>query len=251
MEELKKEIKIFRATEKVYHYTFFETACKIISSNRLRFGSAIKTNDINEVYRRICIPVDSTLSGEEVQKELSKYRQLCFSKDNSPRCGYNIPVMWGHYANVGNGICLVFDKSKIKRQLKPEMVAKDVTYVEDFSECVLVKGDVQDFIDKKKESIFFTKTKDWSYEQEWRILVRADSETLYLPLEDSLIAIIMDVSPDIDSNDCVFNSENAKMLKKLAPRISMLRYGLWCGSPTISDEAGEEWSEQEKWEVDV
>ena len=38
----------FEKTEKLYHFTSFDTALKIIESNRLRFGRLNNMNDIHE-----------------------------------------------------------------------------------------------------------------------------------------------------------------------------------------------------------
>ena len=45
--------------------------------------------------------------------ELKEIKQLSFSIDYKRTQGFDIPAMWGHYANKGQGICLVFDKSII------------------------------------------------------------------------------------------------------------------------------------------
>lgn len=245
-----KRIEKFLATEKVYHYTSFEAALNIIISNQLKFGELRKMNDCKEVYRRNFLPLGTEITWRDVEKEKSKYKQLSFAKDNSPRCGYDIPAMWGHYADKGYGVCLVFDKSKIMSRLDGGMIGEDVTYIEEYDESISVEEDVQGFFEKNKKEIFFKKTQDWSYEQEWRILVRSEQEETYLPFGNSLMAIIMNFAPDIDCGDCVFNSNNAKIFKKVAPDIPILSYGSF-GKTNLSDGNGNAWrknkDEQEKW----
>lgn len=243
-----KRIEKFLATEKIYHYTSFEAACKIVSSKRLKFGVANKTNDINEVHRRICIPVYTEKGA--VEKEMSKYKHLSFSKDNSSRCGYDIPAMWGHYAEKGYGICLVFDKSKIQNRLDGDIQGEDVMYIEKFEDYLPMEEDIPKFFERDKKEIFFRKTNDWSYEQEWRILVRSEQATTYLPFGDSLMAIITDVVPDRDYGQCVFDSENVGLLNKIAPEIPILNYILWFGGSILVDREGNDWSTQKKWKFD-
>lgn len=247
--DIEKSIEGFLATEKVYHYTSFEAACKIIASQRLKFGVSNRTNDINEAYRTLCVTVK--VGQDAVMNEKSKYKQLCFTKDNSPRRGYDISAMWGHYAKKGYGTCLVFDKSKIMSRLSPDMVEHDVEYIEKFDEKLPLEEDIQSFFKNDKEDIFFKKTNDWSYEQEWRILVRSEQQATYLPFGDSLMAIIMYVVPDMDCNQRVFNSENVELLKKLAPEIPILNYALWFGRPVLVDREGIDWSEPGKWKIDI
>lgn len=247
--DIEKRIEDFLATEKVYHYTSIEAALNIIISNKLRFGKLSQMNDCNEVYRRFLLPMDTKMIWRDVKHEMSNYKQLSFSKDNSPRCGYDIPAMWGHYAKKSYGACLVFDKSKIMARLNHDMMEQDVDYIEQFDETISVEEDAQGFFEKNKKEIFFKKTKDWSYEQEWRILVRSEQEETYLPFGNSLMAIIMNFAPDIDCGDCVFNSNNARIFKKVAPDIPILSYGLWDGESGISDGKGNVWSKPENWKV--
>lgn len=250
-ENVKKSIEKFLATEKVYHYTSFEAACKIISSKRLKFGVVNKTNDINEVHRKIGFPMGTEIALESVEEEMSRYKQLSFVNDNSPRCGYNIPAMWGHYAQKGNGVCLVFDKSKLMARLSPNMVEQEVKYNESFNEHILVEKDVRGFFERNKKKIFFKKTKDWSYEQEWRILARFEQQTTYLPFEDSLMAIITNNVSDIDQCKNIFSSENVVLLKKIAPEIPILNHALWFSDPVLADDNGNDWSKQKNWDFDV
>ena len=47
--------KTFAETEKLYHYTSFESAIKILASHRLRYSQLKGLNDINESYRPACL----------------------------------------------------------------------------------------------------------------------------------------------------------------------------------------------------
>ena len=43
----------FENTEKLYHFTNFEAACKILSSKTLRLSKMNSMNDVNESFRMI------------------------------------------------------------------------------------------------------------------------------------------------------------------------------------------------------
>lgn len=119
----------FNKTEKLYHYTTFESGLKIIASKKLLFGKLKDMNDINESYRGIFY--EEGISEDDVKKELSKYRQCSLTMD-SPCSGYYIPAMWGHYAEKGNGICLVFDKKKILSTLTADIHHNNINYDDDY-----------------------------------------------------------------------------------------------------------------------
>lgn len=83
-------------------------------------------NDINKTDRSIFYVEDIDL--ETVDNELSKYRQISFTKDNAHRSGYAIPAMWAHYAERDYGVCLVFDKTKLLSLLSSDMESSDIKY---------------------------------------------------------------------------------------------------------------------------
>jgi hypothetical protein len=121
--------KLFQDTDKLYHYTSFETALKIIAAGKLRYGRLRDMNDVNEAYRYVYYNHDLNISSQNVLQELALYRQLSFSVDGG-NLGYNISPMWGHYAHKGRGVCLVFDKNKIKKllSLETDVYSKTITY---------------------------------------------------------------------------------------------------------------------------
>jgi len=81
-------------------------------------------------------------------------------------CFSEIPnnlLMWSHYADKQTGFCLEFDTA-----YQPFTKAYKVEYVTDFPELNISKlfTDSDEMITK----LFCTKSKDWSYEKEWRCL---------------------------------------------------------------------------------
>ena len=235
---MKKEI--FRTMDKLYHYTSVASALKILDSNKLRFGELKRMNDINEAYRDIFY--DDGVNEKSLNKELSRYKQISFTKD-TPNCGYAIPAMWGHYAERGNGVCLVFDKAKLLSRLTPRMQAAAVGYEKNHTGNITVDSEnITAYFKQHTDEIFFTKTMDWSYEQEFRVLIRTNGKgSIYLPLEDSIVAIIMNYAEDVEPSHSVFDSFNAKLFEKMFPEIQVLEMGEWTETANLRDKNGYKW----------
>ncbi len=182
--------------EYFYHYTSFESAIKIIASRSLLFSKINRLNDINES----CGPtvLYSGLTDNEISKNeelLTKYIQVSLTMDTMKCKGFNIPAMWGHYASRGQGVCLVFDKDTFIASIDdPALYHRSVIYHPcDINEIVYDKDrDVHfdDFIRNAKDELFFHKTPDWSYEQEYRVIAISD-ERHSLDISKSLYAVIL------------------------------------------------------------
>ncbi|MCR4765866.1 MAG: DUF2971 domain-containing protein [Bacteroidaceae bacterium] len=88
----------------------------------LKFGSLDGMNDINERYRPLCIPVSNETNieafSEEFYKQLSYVKQISLTRDIGKHYGFDIPAMWGHYAEMGEGVCFILDKKKIEKEAK-------------------------------------------------------------------------------------------------------------------------------------
>ena len=74
-------------------------------------------NDINELYRPLAFyyhPRHDNRNNDDIHKKMKedyyKYQQISLTMDGN-RMGFDIPAMWGHYAQNGNGVCLVLTKS--------------------------------------------------------------------------------------------------------------------------------------------
>lgn len=77
-------------------------------------------------------------------------------------------AMWSHYANRHRGVAIGFDFAKIADfscSTKGFRRVQDITYTEELSELSFSDGLV-----KGATNVFFRKSKDWEYEDEWRIV---------------------------------------------------------------------------------
>lgn len=235
----------FPTIEKLYHYTSVAAACKILCSNSMRFGALKGMNDINEAYRYLHFLYPLEPDPSEAEREIAKYYQISFTVDKPKKRGYDISAMWGHYAERGNGVCLVFDKNELLTSLPTNIERRDIKYSYKCNNSIIIDDkNISRFFTKKKnrKELFFTKTKDWSYEQEFRLLtINSDEKPMYLPLHNSLIAIIMNFAEDVDYKNSVFGSENVKIIKKIAPEIPILEIGTIMNTINLRDEKGNKW----------
>lgn len=215
----------FQQIDKLYHYTKLDSAIRIILSHQLKFGRLGDMNDVNEAYKRISYAHRSNVRTEDVQNELKRYRQISLTMDDSSYQGFDISAMWGHYAEKGKGVCLVFDKRKLLKCLSSDMHSCKVNYKRKFKGYIHINSEnIGKSLERKRKGFFFTKSSDWKYEQEYRIITKVDSDTndLFLDFKDSLIAIVLQYADGYDNyipiNDTVFSSLNFKMLDKIAKR---------------------------------
>lgn len=211
--------KLFQDTDKLYHYTSFETSLKIIASGQLRYGRLSNMNDVNEAYKFISFGHKIDINTQEVLDELSLYRQLSFSQDRD-NCGYNISPMWGHYAQKGRGVCLVIDRNKIEKllSLKTDVYSKTITYKSNYSGDIDIEmSDIPQSIASQKDEIFFSKSSEWEYEQEYRVVKKFNDTNgdEFLDIKDCIIAVIMYYADDVNYNDKIFDSLNYHILKRM------------------------------------
>lgn len=223
----------------VFHFTKFESALRIIATKSLKFGRFENMNDIAEVKKYVygMVPADV------INKELSNYQSISLTLDNSSHRGFYIDPLWGHYAQGGNGACLVFDKDKlslcIKDQFGEKAICKPIKYLSEHTNAIFTKGEsieeVKKNIGENIRSIFFTKSIDWKYEQELRILIKTDdTNEKKLYWKDSLLAVILCLPKVVNYKD----SAEFKILKSTLPNIPILNYTTSLGNKKLLNEQG-------------
>ena len=127
----------FMNMKKLYHYTKFDTAIKILESHSLRFGRLHNMNDIHENNKLSYVDTTETLINsfpsdvlDAIDCEMAKYRQISLTADDNKqdKLGFDLHQMWGLYANKGQGVCLVFDKDTLCNNLDKEVQHINVSY---------------------------------------------------------------------------------------------------------------------------
>lgn len=187
----------FIHTEKLYHYTTFYSALNILLTQSLRFGHLANTNDIYEQYKNFFYAHGADQDIKDIfYREIAKYKQISLTEDSSRengRKGFDIPAMWGHYADKGNGVCIVFDKKKLLRHVRRSWLKGKVKYHREFDNNIIgmdvqTKNDIANFIKNKSNEIFLCKSEDWAYEQEFRIVTKSSATAL--DVSDCIICVL-------------------------------------------------------------
>lgn len=233
----------FYSKKRLYHYTSIQTACKILNSSQLKFGQLCGMNDINESGRFVAYPANSNNDASElpILQEWAKHRQISFTEDRGKRLGFDIPAMWGHYADRGQGVCLVFDKEQLLSCLSQDMYQGSIQYGKYRGVIQCDDANVVRFFKKHHKSLFFKKTQDWRYEQEYRIVARTEKSAedyLFLPFAPSCLMAVI-VCHAIPDTMCDVGG------------VPILIYDNWFDEPVLKDQAGESWIREKELILDV
>lgn len=190
--------------KRLYHFTSFDTFVKIWLSKSLRFSSAKNVNDIQEAQNSVTIRnFYQTPLLHAFLEEMGKYKQISLSMDyDSYIWGCMSTMMWGHYGDKGNGVCLQFDYDKLN--IPESCQHKPISYVDVRSKDVILdselktRRDIISFIEQNHVALFFTKTRSWENENEYRIISR---ELDSLDISEALSAVYL---TRFDSDECIF-----------------------------------------------
>ncbi|MCM1027043.1 MAG: DUF2971 domain-containing protein [Roseburia sp.] len=147
------------------------------------FGMDIDTDEINlteKVYEKI-YPENKEATKQmkkffdTLEKELNElfymhFKVCCLCTSNKNK------LMWSHYADSHKGICIEYDFSRLVAEMQPMPVIYTNARLQ-FPWEVAVKATQEN----QSEAIthfmkaLLTKDQIWSYENEWRLIVQADS----------------------------------------------------------------------------
>ncbi|NOQ28097.1 MAG: DUF2971 domain-containing protein [Bacteroidales bacterium] len=175
----------------IYKYTSYDIGELIICSQLLKFNSSQFFNDpfdsdIDLLY------FDFNQIGEDVEADLQKLRTradidnipidiltkaykntqkrkvnassiCCFSKS------FKNTVMWAHYSDNHNGVCFIFDRDC--KEPFSNFKLDRFSYGEvDYNNYSAINYLTSKFEGMKK--IYFTKSADWAYEEEYRYVLK-------------------------------------------------------------------------------
>ena len=269
----------FKQTEKLYHFTSFETALKIIESNRLRFGRLSNMNDIHENDKLMFVdangqPIEKFPSEvlDALHDEVYKYRQISLTADSQEddKEGFDLHQMWGLYADKGEGVCLVFDKDELEKNNDMTNIHKErVNYdnsqeLESFVVSLSLEPEsVPAEVNSQISKIFYHKRKEWEHEQEYRLIKRCPNTVKedYLLLGHALKFVILSSKfRNIDEVHYFKNIKDVKeKLKKVEEKrkvgivgaVPVLVYGNGLFDYSLITEDGEEelWNSKDGYDV--
>lgn len=165
-------------TKRLYNFTEAKYALQNIERHRLKCSDLGRVNDPYESFSVMFSNCQQEKSFSEVRKEfIEKTGAVSFSDT------FRDPILWGHYADNCKGIALGFD---VQCDYGPTTgYAKKVKYVKHkidiceigmkFSgnELSLLKT-VENMNERSRSmllmNLLLTKSHNWSYEKEWRLL---------------------------------------------------------------------------------
>lgn len=227
----------FEKTEKLYHFTSFDTAKIILESNRLRFGRLNNMNDIHENDKIVFHDENGGSVNERnsdildvFYDEIYKYRQISFTADNmvGDKVGFDLHQMWGMYADKGEGVCLVFDKDEMEKNCDMTNIHKErVKYDKILESSVVSLSQKTDAIPSEVKNnvhkIFFHKRIEWEHEQEYRLIKKCQNTTKeeYLLLGQSLRFIIL--SSKLRNIDDVRYFNNIRDIQEAVKKVEEVR----------------------------
>ena len=196
----------------LYHFTQAETALLyILPSLQLKLSSPLHTNDPqeNKTFGSWHVFDEFDSFGEiPVKKDFNSFlkdscRILCFSEDYEIHEGsvwytegFKHPTMWAHYADRFKGVCLVFYKEILLKNLhNKDCVTEKVNYQPYLPFPAVSKEKYEhegkEYISKyfreHASELFFTKYIHWAPEDEYRILCFDGSR--HINIRDSLAGI--------------------------------------------------------------
>lgn len=161
----------------------FSRLIDILEKQRLYLPT---TSMLNDVFECPNVYIDYAVAGIGISyaeerhhpittSVIDRYKVLSFSKTGVS------PVMWAHYTGVFNGVCLVFNSANSFKYLKDvQYIDQDIEIID--GESVSIYKTIEDAIIKKH--------KEWSYEQETRLVLETNDD--FFSFEDSdLLAIII------------------------------------------------------------
>ena len=216
----------FEKTEKLYHFTSFDTALKIIESNHLRYGRLNNMNDIHENDKIVLVDANNHPTNkfpsdvlDELYDEIYKYRQISLTADDNEgdKDGFDLHQMWGLYADKGEGVCLIFDKKELEKGFGSATLHDRVSYDKTVDSYYISLSNTADKVSveirEHANEIFFHKRREWEHEQEYRLLRRCPLATReeYLFLGHALKFVI--ISSRLHNLDEVLYFKKIKNIK--------------------------------------
>jgi hypothetical protein len=129
---------------------------------------------------------------ESIRSTMDIVGVSCFSEN------FNNLLMWAHYANAHTGVCLKFD---LLADPNFFITPLKVVYSTDYPLYNQVRGD-----DTFASKLLNTKSSDWAYEEEWRI-IKQDGQGANYFLKPTLVEVMF---------GCKASEEFIEEIKKLA-----------------------------------
>ena len=170
---------------RLYYLTSEHWARIILKERRVKLSTIDELNDPFELL--------GASTGENKARKVVKHAQKRLSETFGLICmsqTWQSPVMWAHYGDKHKGICLGFDVV--------DTAPKEVRYTSDRLTHLLGENPTLSDLDiNALEELMTTKYQDWSYEREWRLIVKFNSEAVvkgvdgkhFLPFDKQVLVL--------------------------------------------------------------
>lgn len=165
---------------RVHYLTGSQYALSNIALRRIKVS---RFSDLNDPFELLAIDLSDKqhrAAFRETKEQLNSDRGLiCFSKS------WSNPLLWGHYAERHTGICLSFDI--------PDKLLAEVIYAESpMKISVDPQTNLPRLTERVMNRLLRTKFLDWKYEDEMRLFVGLDHDTIesgyyFVSFSDDLI----------------------------------------------------------------
>lgn len=226
-------------TEYLFHYTSIDTLINhILPTRQIRLSSFATVNDPKE-YKTFILqpwrrdPKNHTETYSFLESEIwpefkKRLKVMCLvaepQKSSEELLNYNNrgfvnSPLWHHYADKGEGVCLVFNKAYLIKTFKERFPLKSyhspVAYKAiaanqqmtldwaqmdmDAIESIGIEEYVDMHIMNFHKPMFFNKAPEWAYESEYRFIVTSENKFEYLDIKGCLEGIVF--GPRANLND--------------------------------------------------
>lgn len=254
------KMNIFNKTPKLYHYTSLFALARILKTGMLRFGALPRMNDITEAVKEIYIQHNDDSTNwniiEQVEEELKRDGLISLTQDGA-RAGYAINSMWGHYAEKGEGCCIIFDKEAIINECnKLGLKYGEIAYDDAAPQIIInYKPDRIGILESKFEEIFLHKSEDWASEQEFRIVNFDTTKGIEgLPILDAILAVAFHTNCKSSVFDRPTIQDSISKLKDI-PALEYHYSSLWGDNNSVMllDSKGNNWvgMDLSKMKIDI
>lgn len=166
----------------LFHYTSAESFFEIIKTMELKPSSVACLNDLNEanMYNLHVNDFNMKIQCQKYIKD--NFHTLSFSKGsekNPYSSGANHPALWAYYAQRLKGVCIAINEEKF-RKVNNDILSCTKYEIDDIEYCgingvrmdeLVIHQNVEAFVNLNIKPIFFRKHKDWSHEEERRLLL--------------------------------------------------------------------------------
>lgn len=223
---------IFKSIDKLYHYTSLSALAGILKSGILRFGVFPRMNDITEAVKEIYLQHDDANPNwdkiRQVEEDLNHIGLISLTQDGN-RSGYAINSMWGHYAEKGEGCCIIFDKEAIIKECKKLGFRYGSVTYDGAAPHIIIDNNPNGIglLESSFDENFLHKSQDWENEQEFRIVnINTSNGISGLPIINCIIAVAFHTNCNNSVLDCPMKQDYLRDLDEI-PALEYLYSHMW------------------------